>query len=1316
MSMLSRCWLAGAVVIAASAASAQTFVRSFPDLPSISPFSIAVDPAGNYWVANFYQGGLSKLAPGGQELLRVPDIFRAAAGGPYSFTQPNGIAAGTNGIYVADGNYVIRFTLQGQYVSWFGGPGTGPGQISRAGGVAVSVSTGDVYVTDLATDRVLRFASDGTFLAQFGTRGALPGQFVFDYDMAAQAYYENAAIAVDANGDVLVLDAGNSRVQRFDSAGNAISQFGLVNWGLLPIGSSSAFDRGGLSVAPDGNVFVCRQTAYYVNPSPPPPTIPVHNVTEYSPGGAQLASLLYGSAFGVAAVASHHVAVAEFGAGEVSVWSTSGGTGVKVQSLGNAGASIDGRFVQCRSIVHAPTGELLVGDSTNRVQYFDANGNYLSKILLQARPPLSPSQQYTTYASTFLSRDDLGNLYAFVTEWGPRAGGVYGYEYSVRKWSSAGVLLQVFGERDVNAIYPGTPPATGQYGSVMGLTPDGSGGVWISDGQWDRLLHFDATGSLVATVGTEGSLPGQFNMPRGLTRLSNGDLLVCDYLNSRMQRLDGDGDYLSSFGCTAPSVVALSSDQTQLFIGSPSTFRVSVYTITGAPLAKLGVYGGGPGELADADALAHQGNILAIAEGTNNRVSLFDVSLLDQQVPVVTITSPTPTNAFDGVLVSGGSVTLAAQITDASQSTVTSSPAGVFTILPPGGGAVSGTVVYPYTGSGDTAYNFAVNAVDTSGNSGGASILVKRDVNAPTNWGVSYVDNTVIGTSSVNLSLQVYDYTSKTVTVSHGGGTHFQGGSGYLSRTITVSGLQNGPNAITLTATDAAGHSSAYTRTLIADLTAPVITFVGLGGPADPDCYGPGQSPLPVTVQVTDYAATSLSSTPSASWGGSLPQGGGTRTANFNLVQGPNTITVRAQDQYGRLSSVSTTVLYDLTAPTVAFDSPASSQLVRGTLHVVVDADDLFGNGTPGCGVDSVALAVDSVPVGTLTEAPYELDLATIGLTEGSHTLTAVATDGVGNVSTTSVAFVVDNTAPTVTITAPTANAIVGGNDLPFTATASDANGITVVQMLAGTNAPNDTDGSVTYATPVTSASVASVYDTVPLPDGSLLLKVTARDAAGNEASAELTVVVDNTAPEKALVSPTDGATVTGVVPIVASASDPNLTSLVIKVDGNVVGSTASSSLTVNFDTMARGEGPMTIEVVVTDAANNTSSCTATVYVVNLTWDFDPDTLSLKNKGQGVVTAHLEGPTVPNLVPIASHRIELRVQGGNSVSALSAGGVGDSDADTVPDLTIRFDRATLINSIKAGVLGNFLPADGLIQIELWIDGNRVGSSPVRIKS
>src|SRR5207245_5128603 len=86
-----------------------------------------------------------------------------------------------------------------------------------------------------------------------------------------------------------------------------------------------------------------------------------------------------------------------------------------------------------------------------------------------------------------------------------------------------------------------------------------------------------------------------------------------------------------------------------------------------------------------------------------------------------------------------------------------------------------------------------------------------------------------------------------------------------------------------------------------------------------------------------------------------------------------------------------------------------------------------------------VKFLADGAPIGAeLTSAPYSVAWDTTSVADGSHTLTAVARDAAGNTTTSAaVSVTVDKTAPTATITSPTAGAFVKGT-VTVSATSSD--------------------------------------------------------------------------------------------------------------------------------------------------------------------------------------------------------------------------------------------------------------------------------------
>ena len=83
------------------------------------------------------------------------------------------------------------------------------GAFARPPGIAVDAA-GNVYVVDSENNRVQVFAPNGRFLAKWGTRGDGPGEFS-----------QPTAIAIGCEGDAYVADTNNNRVQRFDAVSAA---------------------------------------------------------------------------------------------------------------------------------------------------------------------------------------------------------------------------------------------------------------------------------------------------------------------------------------------------------------------------------------------------------------------------------------------------------------------------------------------------------------------------------------------------------------------------------------------------------------------------------------------------------------------------------------------------------------------------------------------------------------------------------------------------------------------------------------------------------------------------------------------------------------------------------------------------------------------------------------------------------------------------------------------------------------------------------------------------------------------------------------
>ena len=129
--------------------------------------------------------------------------------------------------------------------------------------------------------------------------------------------------------------------------------------------------------------------------------------------------------------------------------------------------------------------------------------------------------------------------------------------------------------------------------------------------------------------------------------------------------------------------------------------------------------------------------------------------------------------------------------------------------------------------------------------------------------------------------------------------------------------------------------------------------------------------------------------------------------------------------------------------PAVSITAPAAGVTVNGTISVTATASSSVG-------ITGVQFQLDGASFGSVMNAsPFIQSLITTTLTNGKHTLTAVATDTDNNKATSAgVSITVNNavTPPTVSITAP-ANGATESGTIAVTASATSAAGIASVQF-----------------------------------------------------------------------------------------------------------------------------------------------------------------------------------------------------------------------------------------------------------------------------
>ncbi|HKE46612.1 MAG TPA: NHL repeat-containing protein [Rhodanobacteraceae bacterium] len=240
-----------------------------------SPAMIAVDGAGNLYIADTLNAAIRKVSTGG-----IITTFAGTGlggfsgdGGPATSAQlfqPVGVAFDAAGdLYIGDGgNQRIRkvatdgtiTTVAGNGTFGFAGDG-GPAteaELRNPAGVAVD-GAGNLFIADTQNERIRRVAPDGTIdtiagngTAGFGGDGG-PGT-------AAELSFP-LDVGVDAAGDVFVADTLNNRIRKVTPDGTITTVAGNGQGGF----SGDGGDPVDAEIASPNGVFSDRSATLYIS-------------------------------------------------------------------------------------------------------------------------------------------------------------------------------------------------------------------------------------------------------------------------------------------------------------------------------------------------------------------------------------------------------------------------------------------------------------------------------------------------------------------------------------------------------------------------------------------------------------------------------------------------------------------------------------------------------------------------------------------------------------------------------------------------------------------------------------------------------------------------------------------------------------------------------------------------------------------------------------------------------------------------------------------------------------------------------------------
>jgi Domain of unknown function (DUF4082)/Bacterial Ig-like domain/Bacterial Ig domain len=351
----------------------------------------------------------------------------------------------------------------------------------------------------------------------------------------------------------------------------------------------------------------------------------------------------------------------------------------------------------------------------------------------------------------------------------------------------------------------------------------------------------------------------------------------------------------------------------------------------------------------------------------------------------------------------------------------------------------------------------------------------------------------------------------------------------------------------------------------------------------------------------------------------------------------------------------------DTAAPTVSLVAPADGSTVFGNVAISARASDNRAF--------TVQFQLDGADLGApQTTAPFDVKWDSRTVPNGTHSITAIATDTSGNAATASASVSVDNRP--------------------------------VISAVSATRL-NRSSAAITWTTDVAATSVvefgetmdygASVSDEALVTNHQVTLsglaagttyhyRVTSADADGNPASAGdftfATEVADTTVPTVAIRAPADGVTVSGTGVTFSASADDNIGVLGVQfqLDGAALGAEDTTSpYSISWNSTTAANGVHAVSATARDAAGNTATAAISVTVSNIT-DITLPTIRARTPAPDAIGV----ATATTVTAMFSEAMNPATITGTTFSLRTA---ADTLVDALVDATVDYDSTTQVATL-----------------------------------